>query len=697
VVEICRKLDGLPLAIELAAARSKLLSPPALLHRLDHRLQILVGGAQDLPDRQQTLRAAITWSYDLLTPEEQGLFQRLAIFAGGASLEAVEAVCGPSIGVDADLLGLVESLVDQNLVRLEDGDDGATRVQLLETIREFANERLVLSGEADTLHARHCSYFLLLAERAEAAFGGPQQGAWFAQLEAEHDNLRAALAWSQTAPAAIDGVRLAGMLAQFWWVRGHWSEGRRWLEPMLHRVGDAPHVHARALLGAALLAHAQGDHATATAYAEESLTLARDLGDERAVAAALATLGAAVFPQGDADRARAFYGQSLTLLRRHGDQRGITRRLLDLGTVADAQGDYALAHHWFNQSLVVAQYLRDNRGIARAELALGELAHAQGDYASMADHCHASLERFQELGDRRGVAWSLRALGDRALDLGDTTTAQRWYEQALTLFTQLEARRGIAFVHNCLGNLYQAQGDDARAGNQHEEGLALWTQLGDKRGIAWSHIYFSRLALVQGNHGAAHEHVQAGLTLARALNDREAVCWALLCLADVSLAQGDNSAAWEHCVESLRLCWALGAKRGLAVALRTAANVRTEAADCGTARVLCRQSLVMSQALGERPGIATTLRAMAHLAHAQGEANRAARLLGAAATLQETLALPLTPRERADFDRCALAIRELMGELPFTTAWASGSAILLDEAVAYALEPGDPKVLTEQY
>jgi predicted ATPase len=338
VAEICVRLEGLPLAIELAAARSRVLPPEALLARLSRRFALLTGGPHDLPARQRTLRSTIDWSYSLLDAGEQRLVQRLAVFVGGWSLPAAEAICGAS-GVPVlasghapplDLLDGLESLVRKSLVRPAAPAAGMPRFTMLETIREYAEEQLLASGAEDAMRREHARYFVMLAETAEDALSGPEEGCWLEQLAAEHDNCRAALAWCfAAAPEQADvcelGLRLAAALFPFWSRHGDWSEGRRWLARALSATGElhaasgrggvARQARAKALLASGTLAWWQGEYRTALPVLQESECLYRELGDMAGVAGALNARGGVLLAQGDPSAARALFEQALALGR----------------------------------------------------------------------------------------------------------------------------------------------------------------------------------------------------------------------------------------------------------------------------------------------------------------------------------------------------------------------------------------------
>ena len=426
VAQICHRLDGLPLAIELAAARVRVLTVEQIAGRLDDRFWLLAGGDRAAPMRQQTLRAAVDWSYSLLDPLERALFNRLAVFAGGWTLEAAEAVGGAE-GIDrAEVLGLLERLVDKSLVIAEVDEDGGARYQLLETLRQYGRERLAESGEAEAIERRHAACFLALAEEAEVAGTGPGQTAWASRLEREHENLRAALRWMLECGDAAAALELAGTLAWFWEARGHLEEGRRWLTAALSRPGAAPPAgRAKALNGAGLLAYWQGDYDRATQLCEESLALFRELGDKRGTATALLDLGTVAREQGDQGRAAMFYEGSLTLFRELGDKENIANVSSSAGLSASCQGDHERAVALHEEALALRRAMEDKRGVA---LSLGNLALTVGyrrDYGRSASLCMESLALFRELDDRWAIGLYLPILAGALYAQGQAKRAVR--------------------------------------------------------------------------------------------------------------------------------------------------------------------------------------------------------------------------------------------------------------------------------
>jgi len=496
VAAICQRLDGLPLAIELAAARIKLLPPPTLLARLERRLLMLTAGARDLPTRQQTLRRTIDWSYDLLDQRERRLFARMAVFVGGCTLEAAEAIC---IGTDdsgMEVLDGLASLVDKSLVRQTAQADGERRLEMLETIREYALERLEESEEAETLRHQHAAYYLALAEAAEAQLRQAVQGAWLERLAQEHDNLRTVLAWSRTTVAgAAIGLRLVAVLWRFWLLRGHLTEGRTWLAEVLARTGDPTDgsgVRAQALVGAGLLAQWQNDYAAARGALTESLAIARECGDTWSMTQARFQLGTTAFNQGDYAVARSQLVESLAAWRALRNLAGSADALLYLGLIAWFQGDYAAARSFHEESMALYRELGDEIHIANNLMNLGKIAGAEGAYDQARTLIEAGLAVVRQWGSWIGTLWALHDLGELARHQGDYGRAAALYEESLAIARESGYKGGIAAILNRQGEVAQAQGDYGRAGTLHRESLAVFRDLEQKRdillcleGLAW--------------------------------------------------------------------------------------------------------------------------------------------------------------------------------------------------------------------
>ena len=497
VAEICRRVDGLPLAIELAAARVRLLTPAELLARLEHPLAVLTDGPRDAPARQRTLRAAIAWSHDLLSPVEQDLFARLSVFAGGCTVEAAERVAGwqdrgvaggstsdvpvtqpPSHSAALDLLA---SLVDHSLLRQMAGPDGSSRLSMLATIRDYARERLEFRGEADAVRQRHAAYFLALAESAALDLEGPEQASWLERLETEHDNLRQALTTCDETGDHRNLLRLAAALWRFWWQRGFFREGRQWLEQAL-AVGDdaAAATRATARDGAGALAEAQGDLAAAAIHHEAALALRRQIGDRRGEVRSLVDFGIIADKLGDAARAIQLFEEGLAIAREDGDRPRLAASLANLGFVLLDQGDHHRAVAVFKESLELFRDLGDERNLSYVLGGLGTLAFLQGDFAGAVAMQEAALRALRALGDRQGIADTLADLGHAVQRQGELDHAGELYTEALQQYRELGDASGAAFVLTHLGRLSNQRGDNARAEALLREGLRVGWEIGEK-------------------------------------------------------------------------------------------------------------------------------------------------------------------------------------------------------------------------
>jgi predicted ATPase/DNA-binding XRE family transcriptional regulator len=478
IAAICTRLDGIPLALELAAARIKLLAPQALLARLDSSLALLTDGAADLPERQQTMRRAIAWSYDLLSESEQRLFRQLAVFVGGWTLEAAEAICGESAAQAPSILDGLTTLVNSSLAVQEETADDAPRFRLLELIREYGREQVVAHDEASALRSRHADYYRALAEKAEPEMHGHNQRAWLACLAQEHPNLRAALGWARETHSIECGLRLGGALWWFWQLHGHASEGRIWLEHFLsaqqtpESAGDKA-LRADALKGAGNLAWTQGDYEPAAALLDESLRLYRALANTPGVAFVLNTLGLIADEHGDYARAAALFAESLALWRQLHQVTKIGAVVGNLALVAYQQEQYERAIALYEESLELHREANDQWSIALTLSNLGEVLCVGGDLSKGEMLLEESLALYRELGDKGDVVDTLRTLSDVAREQGDLMRAAKLSRESLALAHEVGANSIVVGVLESMAEIAYAQERFALAGQL----LALATML----------------------------------------------------------------------------------------------------------------------------------------------------------------------------------------------------------------------------
>ena len=460
VSEICRELDGIPLAVELAAARANVLPVPEILARLRDRFRLLTGGSRTASARQQTLRATVDWSYELLSPEERTLFGRLSVFAGGFTLEAAEAVCSGD-GIDElDVLDLLARLADRSLIAPDEGVAGAAHYRMLETLRQYGGEKLAGSGEVSAVQERHRAYFLSLAEGAADLLHGPEQALWLDRLAEAHDNFRAALGGALAGGDSACALRLGASLWRFWWLRGFWGEGQRNLAAVLAAADSSPEsssVRAVALRGAGTLARGRGQFRESEALLQESAALARKLGVRSELAAALRELGNVADDRGDWEAERLYYEESLALFRELGDRRGAQVTLHNLGNFWQGQGQLDRARGFYDEALSIAR----------------------------------------DLGDRLMEALALNGVGCVATDLGEHEAARLAHEQSLALQREAGQRPGAAYTLGELGILAILRGDLRRARELLNESVEVFMELGDTRDIAFALDRFARLAAAE--------------------------------------------------------------------------------------------------------------------------------------------------------------------------------------------------------
>jgi predicted ATPase/DNA-binding SARP family transcriptional activator/Tfp pilus assembly protein PilF len=643
VAQICSQLEGIPLAIELAAARIRAMTVEQISLRLHDKLELLTGGSRTAQSRQQTLRATLDWSYALLNESERSLLRRLSVFVGGWSLEAAERVCVGEDGAEGQVLDLLTSLVEKSLVTFEERGQAEGRYHLLEMVRQYAAERLQASGEAEQVKRRHQDWYLSFAEQAEPALKTGEQEVWLTRLESEHGNMRAALAWSlktrvegerkgeEAQPLSSIPLRFCSALQRFWYMRAHLAEGRAWCERALQAEGAQERTGARAkvLNGTGILVWMQSDYTTARAYFEESLEIEREIGDRLGIASSLNSMGNVAHVQGDYSAARTYFEESMAIRREIEDRQGIATSLNNLGNVAVNQGDYIAAQAHYEESLAIRREIGDRQDIAMSFNNLGILALHQGDYVAAQAHYEESLAIRREIGDRKGIAASLDNLGGVAHALGDNVAARAHHEESLEIRWEIEDRSGIAITLNNLGNVIGDQGDYVTALAHYEKSLAINRQIGNRRGIANSLGNLGNVTRYQRDYSAAQAYQGESLAIQREIGDRSGIVSSLDAFAALVAAE---TTAFTAPVETTEV---------------------SREADVGM--------------------------------------QRAARLWGATQALREQIGAPLPPSAREEYDRDVAAARVVLGDEAFSAAWTEGQQMTIEQAISYALEEKQPR------
>ena len=544
LTHICTRLDGLPLAIEMAASRIKWISPEKLLEQLNQHLPALAGSTRDRAPRQQTLRSAIDWSYDLLDASLQHLFDLCGLFASSFDVEAMNAVSGY-----ADASPLLQELVEKSLLKYSIEADGTARYSMLEMMHAYAHEQLATNHQLARAQQLAAVHYLTVAEQMQHKMSGPEEHDALDRLEREHDNLRAASHWAGEEHDSEKFVRLCCALVTFWLVRGHWIEGQHWTEQALTRASaaaitpDQQRLRASALYAAAQLAENRRHPDVTRALYDERLQLCRELNDQTGIAESLSGLARVASAQGDYALARTHFEGSIDLFQTIDNRVGLAAALNSLGYVAYVQQGDAEARKHCEESLALRRALGDQRGIAAALNSLGYLAAMRADYDSARRLYEESLALRRKIGDRNGISRSLNNLGVIASDQADYVAARRYYSEGQAMDRELGDRRGMAITLINLGNVAYHLGEWEMARSQYEESSAILEELNDQRNIAIVLNGLGNVALKQGDMETARQFIQRSLASRRALGDQSGLLHTLASMMAWLAAFGSSERA----------------------------------------------------------------------------------------------------------------------------------------------------------
>ena len=713
IAKICRSLDGIPLALELAAARVKLLPVDEIADRLHDCFNLLTGGARTALPRHQTLQALIDWSHDLLSESERLILRRLSVFAGGWTLEAAEWVCADVVqnGVARNqILDILTSLVNKSLVLAERKDGRETRYHMLETIRQYAHEKLWAAGEGKALRERHLAYFVDLAERAEPNLRSFDMISWLDRLEAEHGNIRSALEWAQEGEIESQ-LRLASALLWFWHIRGHKNEGIEWLERALSLEaldrGGQPMTTRRTLIrGKALNASgslmvANHELAKSPMRLEESLALFTELGPagKQGLGYGLLRLGATL-PTGEI-RARRMLEQSLAIFRGIGDKFGIAESLMLLAghaaSFAQQGDDYSQAILFTEEQLALRREIGDRDGAAVALTILGDLILSQDNYQKATTLYEEALTSFRAVRNIGAESMTLTGYGDIFFGRGDYQRAAEIYEEALSLAHDLAHKFIIACNQYNLGAVAWFWGEYARAGRLIAASQPVFRNISHHWLSAASLHLLGDIALAEGNEAGAAQWYEDELSFNREVQLEAVRVFALEGLGKVAWAQDNYELATKHFEEALKISRTEGVKPATFNALYLLGRTAQSQGDTAAARALYAEAL-QTQTRRVVPlfrwaslktyqsAVSYPLAGHAAMATAQNQMRRAACLFGAAETLYTPLRFEMSAKERAEHDQAMASARDALGEETFAAVWEESKKMTLDEAVAYALE-----------
>lgn len=653
IAQICHHLDGIPLALELAAARVKGLSVEQIASRLDDRFHLLSSGNRTALSRHQTLQALIDWSHDLLTEPEQMLLSRLSVFAGGWTLESAERICAGDGLESNQILALLLRLVDKSLVTAKT-QEAESRYHMLETIRQYAHEKLWQAGEGEWMRERHLVYFVDLAERAEPNLRAFDMLMWLDRLETELENIRVALEWAQESDIEAQ-LRLASALLWFWHIRNYKSEGTEWLERALTikttEPDDQPMTPHRALIRGKAL-HAAGflslmfmETEKGSLLSEEALSLFQALGmaGRPGMAYTLCNLSVAASQKQDFLRQKTFLERSFEMFQELGDKFGIAQCLNDLGYFAIDDGEYEQAKTLWEDHLALRKEIGDMDGIALALCQLGRLANQQGNYNQAATYFETSLSLFRQLRNKWAMGMVLDNLACLAGAQGNYSQAAENLEEALGHMQALGNKFFLADTLSKMGALARSQGNYARATQLHEEALTLFRELGNKIDIAYALSNSGFTAIAKEDDEQAENRFDEALLISQDITDKLLAALALYGLGRVAQARGNYTHAQARYTEG-----------------------------------------IMSQS--SKLIVAKHLEGFALLATIENHMERAVKLFGASHTLHSPFRFEMSAKERAEHDQAIDVARATLGEETFTTAWDEGKKMTLDDVIRYALE-----------
>jgi len=494
LAEVCSRLDGIPLAIELAAARISVLPVEKIYERLNDRFKLLTKGKRTSLPRQQTLRALIDWSYDLLSEKEKILWSRLSVFSGGWTLEAAEKVCSDAVTHMNEILDLLSKLTEKSVIVY---DDTKNRYRILESIKQYGIEKLI---DGNDIFLRHLNYFLELSEKAKPELYGENSRLWMDKIDADHKNFISAIEWSVRNENLEKGMNTAAALGRFWNLTGQYSTGIRLIEIILESagtLGKSSKVNVLNWIGS--FKSSQGDYEQAKKYYEEILSIRKETGDKSGIAGSMHNLGNVALSQGDYEQAKKYYEESLAIYKEIGDKRGIASPILSLGNIALNQGEYEKAKEYYEESLVIKKEIGNKDGISRAINNLGNVEYYKGDYEQAKKYYKESLHICREIGSKNGIAALVSNLGSVASNQGDYELAKKYYEESLEIRKEIGSKNGIAESIKNLGNVAYDQGNYKQAKKLFEESLAIYKEIGYKIGMADSVNYLGNAAYKLGD------------------------------------------------------------------------------------------------------------------------------------------------------------------------------------------------------
>lgn len=640
LAEICSRLDGIPLAIELAAARTKILSIEKINGRLDDRFSLLTEGKRTALPRQQTLRALIDWSYDLLSEEEKTLWSRLSIFSGGWTLEAAEKICSDSTIDESLIFDLLTQLTEKSVIIFDESKD---RYRILESIRQYGIERL---SDGYEIFLRHLNYFLELSERAEPELRGDKAKLWLERIEADHSNFISAIDWSVNNGNAERGGIVAAAIGEFWSTMGHYSTGIRLVETILQSSGVLDMtVKSKMLSLISALKKEQGYYEQAKKYLEESLVIRKEIGDNHGIVISLVNLGSISFHQGDYELAKKYFEESLAMNKGIGDKKVIAASMTNLGNISYYQGDYEQAREYYKECLAISKEIGYKKLIAISLNSLGSITYVLENSEQAREYYTECLAVSKEIGFINMVASSINNLGFLANNQGDYELARKYYYESMAMSKEVGDKRGIATSMGYLGNTLSSLGDHEQAENYYKECLSIYSAIGDRKGIADTMHSLGGLMYTNGDIEQAKTYFEESLDVRKELGDRKGIADTMHSLGDVMYTQGDFEQAMKY----------------------------------------FKESLAFRKEIGDKPGVASTLIHLARLLELNNKLFDAARLLYAAEHTVKSMGTGFDSNAEKEKDELTARLNELLSDAEISICREEGENMTFEEACELAM------------
>lgn len=584
LAEICSRLDGIPLAIELAATRIKILSVEKIQQRLDDRFNLLTGGKRTALPRQQTLKAMINWSYDLLSENEKLLWKRLSVFSGGCDTEAIEKICSDEKLCETEIIDILHNLTEKSIIVY---DEEKERFKMLETIRQYGVDLLISENEYETVSDKHMNYYLNLAVMSDSLLSGNEMHKILNKLETERGNFERSMIHALKNPELPNGINIAISLGSFWKIRGHYSEGIRWLEKCLEtKINGSNLILGKAYCKLSKLFQLRGNVESAQEKLLKSLEIFREINDEKGIAEALHNLGLIKFEQGNYDSAFRLYEEGLEILKKSDDRKNIAYSLNDLGSLLIEKGEYERAEKIFRECAMLHKETGEKRGLAYSLFNLGSVLMEQGNLKDTTQIFEESISYFREIEEVRGLAYCISSLGTISFHLGDIVRAERLQDESIALFRKTEEKRGLSFSLSSRANIALHKGDFILSSKLLEESLGVSRETGFKPIIAYSLFSLGESYYSQHEYEKAKDVFEESLAISTEIGHKPGIAFNLNCLGNIALQNGDTGAALDLLKKSLNLNKELNQKKELAANLIGFAVAKFKTAEHSDAAVI---------------------------------------------------------------------------------------------------------------